>query len=110
MKICGIKIAITASFFSAILQFNSAIANPVACMAVICLSNLPGAIPQQCQSARKSYFTIQIWSPYYNAPATAEARDVFLRTCPFISSMGSVEPSLNYIRTRYGMYQSDPGV
>jgi TrbM len=109
MNKCNFLLPVLFTISTALLAGN-AIANPIACMAVICLSNVPGAIPQQCQSARKSYFIIQIWSPYYNAPATAQARDMFLRTCPFVPSMGSVEPSLIYIRGRYGMYQSDPGV
>lgn len=94
-----------------LLTLNAAItsANPIACQAVICLSNLPGVIPMECQSARKTYFSIQVWSPYYNAPATASARDAFLRTCPFVASPSSVEPNLIAIRTKYGMIQNDPG-
>lgn len=85
-------------------------ANPLACPAVICLSNIPGAIPITCQPARKAYFTIQIWTPYFNGPATAQARELFLRTCVFVPSMNSVEPSLAAIKARYGMLPYDPGV
>lgn len=85
-------------------------ANLAACGAIICLSNLPGMVPAQCRVYRQAYFIIQIWSPYYNAPATALARQQYLATCTYVPvPSGNITAVLTKINSTYGMLMYDPG-
>lgn len=53
-----------------------------ACGAILCLSPASGKPPPpECFSWRQPYFAIRLYTPYYNASATAQARRVFLMTC-----------------------------
>lgn len=112
-NIAGKEMKLRLKFFCLIIALNICVpanANIMACGAIICLSNIPGSVPSQCQSYRQAYFIIQVWSPYYNAPATALARQEYLLTCSFLPSPNANMPSiLAAINQKYGMMMYDPG-
>lgn len=84
-------------------------ANPLACTAIICLSNIPGAVPSQCSAARQAYFLIQCCYSYFEPATTAQLRDQYLRTCSFVPNMATtMETVLLNIRTKYGSLPTDP--
>lgn len=85
-------------------------ANPLACGAIICLSNIPGAVPVECTNYRYQYFILQVWTPYFNGPATALLRSQYLMSCPFAASPDpNMTTVLSKINTTYGMLVYDPG-
>lgn len=99
------------AIFVVLLIPNFTFANPMACMSVICLSNLPGLIPSECASARQAYFIYQVWSPYYNPPATSALRLTYLMTCPVIPSTATTyESAIEAIQEKYGELMIDPQV
>jgi len=105
-----IKLKLRYFVFAGLIFFNQQLnANPVACMAIICLSNVPGAVPAECRAARQTYFIIQCCYSYFEPVTTATLRDQYLRTCPFDKSpVQSVEPTLKTIRLKYGGLLTDP--
>ena len=75
------------------------------CHAFLCLNNVPGMVPAECKAYRQQYFLIQIWSPAFNPPATAEARNNYLVAgCPTADTS-----LLAAVKTKYGLMMVDPG-
>ena len=59
-----------------------------------------GVSGPECAPARATFFSIQIWSPWYNAPATMMARQTYLMTCPGVMEN---TPALMAIMGQWGM-------
>lgn len=74
------------------------------CQAVLCLSPGPEGPPAECQSIRAPYFQIQIYTPVYNPPATALARQQYL-----MSGCGQMAAQIAVITQKYGQLMVDPG-
>jgi len=60
------------------------------CSVFLCMASVSGygSFSPGCAAPIAVFHNIQIWSPYFNAPATAVARRAFLMTCP-----GAVAPN-----------------
>lgn len=54
-----------------------------------------------CISGRQSFFSIKIFTPFYNPEATAAARRTYLSTCPS-TSVSENKATLEMIVQRYG--------
>jgi hypothetical protein len=80
-----------------------AVANPVACTAILCLSNV-GPPPSECRTARLSFFQLTVYSPVFNPPATAALRSQYLMTC------GAGQQLVPMIAQKYMIYPTDPGI
>lgn len=84
-------------------QAGGAMAEP-ACAQVICLMNEAGQVPPGCMMTRQEYFSIQVWSPYYNSSATKEARGAFISSCTTAR-----QSDIQQIQNKYGESMMDPG-
>ena len=63
---------------------------PEPCAVFLCMASMSGygSPSPGCTAPITVFHSIQIWSPKFNAPATAAARRSFLMTCP-----GDVAPN-----------------
>lgn len=55
------------------------------CSVYICMAGISGSGATggaACVDPIAAFHAIQVWSPYFNSPATAAARRRFLMTCP----------------------------
>lgn len=75
------------------------------CATYLCLNNTPGQVPSQCAPLRAPYFAIQVWSPAFNPPATAAARQTWL-----VAGCPTADPRyIANITKTYGRLPTDPG-
>lgn len=77
------------------------------CAVVMCMR---GAVNGQlkvdgCQAPVAHYFSIQVWSPKYNASATEKSRKQFISQC-----RNSSAADQQAIQNRYGRVMVDPSV
>lgn len=76
---------------------------PDPCTVFICMAGMSGAGSPGgagCTAAIQTFFSIQIWSPWFNAPATSMARQNYLMTCP--GSTGANAGMLSAIISQWG--------
>lgn len=58
---------------------------PDPCTVYLCMAGMSGSGTTGgpgCAGAVATFFSIQVWSPWFNGPATAMARQTYLMSCP----------------------------
>ncbi len=57
---------------------------PDPCTVFLCMASVSGSgtPTPECSAPIAVFHAIQVWSPQFNPPATAEARRTYLTTCP----------------------------
>jgi hypothetical protein len=81
-----VRAVVAVSFASAVFGSGARVVaqTPDPCSAIVCLGGLlqGGNGGPACGPSASAYFSIQVWSPAFNPPATAAARQVWLEACP----------------------------
>ncbi len=57
---------------------------PDPCTVFLCMAGMSGsgASGPECAGAIATFFSMQVWSPWFNGPATSMVRQTYLMSCP----------------------------
>ena len=75
------------------------------CEVLLCMSGkLEGDAQATCQSANQRYFSVQVYTPFFNPEATARLRETLLEACP---GSATSQADIEAITNRFGRLMND---
>jgi len=74
------------------------------CSVFLCMASVTGVgtPTPECTAPIAAFHAIQIWSPYFNPPATAAARRSYLLTCTGVTTAPTNQAILEKIIAKWG--------